>query len=123
MNTDLALDNAKRGWTQGDIIAATEQQHSGPGFFKALAEVCLTAFGGAFDYSPGQYMFRMGDLTIGDVLDFFADHRRTPVIEWANNFGPEAYIAIDDFTIAAEFEKEFDIPPLSPLEWQRLTEI
>jgi hypothetical protein len=116
-------DSEKRDWTQADIIAATEERLSGPGFFDELSKICDAAFGGALDYGAGQWNFPMGTLSVGEVLDFFSEHRRNPMIEWINDSGPVAFIVIDDFMMAAAFEKEFDIPPLTPLAWHRLTEL
>ncbi|HUN99037.1 MAG TPA: hypothetical protein VMU69_22750 [Bradyrhizobium sp.] len=41
--------DAKRDWTEREILEETERRHSGPGFFNVLA-------------------------TVGELIDFFAEH-------------------------------------------------
>lgn len=84
----------KRDWTQRDIINETKRIHppGAPGFFNTLSDVCTAAFDRLIDCGPWRWQFPMGDLTVGQVLDFFAEHKRVPAIEWHNtSWGPDPH--------------------------------
>jgi hypothetical protein len=82
------------GWTQDQIVEETRRIHgSGPGFFDTLHTVCWGAFGHRIseddlgypdeppegesweDLPPPGWRFPMGNLTVGQVLDFFDAHQ------------------------------------------------
>jgi hypothetical protein len=43
----------------------------------------------------GGWQFDMGDLTIGQLVDFFAEHGGAPEVTWHNEGGgPSAYLMI-----------------------------
>ena len=105
---------AKRNWTEDDIYRETCKRHSGPGFFQTLHEVCAEAFGFACDYEPGAWEFPMGSLTVGQLLDFFAERNAVPNITWHNGTGgPSAYVAIGDYEMAESFRDWFKVKWLS----------
>jgi hypothetical protein len=69
---------------------------------------------------PGEdrarWQFPMGNLTVGELLDFFRDHHASPP---SNLWGmwwyeppapPRAFIIIDDPNLAEAFAAHFDIP-------------
>ena len=52
----------------------------------------------------------MGELTVGQVLDFFAQTQAKPMIDWHNQSGgPECYICVDDYPLAEVFRDHFGI--------------
>jgi hypothetical protein len=124
----------KREWTQHDILAETRRLHTGAGFFQVLGEVCDEAYGDALEYGlGGRWQFPMDNLTVGQVLDFFAEHKRPapswrkdagvllPLLEvkWHNETGgPSAYVVIDDYDVAEAFRARFKIGWLAPEEEQ-----
>jgi hypothetical protein len=114
------MADAKRDWTQYDILSETEKRHSGSGFFNMLGGVAEEAFGEALDYgSGGPWQFPMGDLTVGQVLDFFAARALSPELRWHYRAGgPVAYVVVADYGIARTFRSEFGIQWLSRREAQ-----
>jgi hypothetical protein len=113
---------AKRDWTQHDIFGKTSELHSGPGFFQVLYDVCGGAFGGALEYGHGAWEFPMDDLTVGQLLDFFGEHKSKPVVEWHKESGgfPGAYILIDNYNLAEAFRAKFKIDWLTEDEQEDL---
>jgi hypothetical protein len=92
---DDVSKETKRDWTQHDIVEDTRRQHSGPGFFNVLGGVCEEAFGGTLDYDLGRWQFPMGDLTIGQLLDFFVERNAKPCLDWHNEFGGPCALRAD----------------------------
>lgn len=118
----------QRSKTQYTIVEETEENHTTDGslgFFSSLDKATEAAFGGHLEYDMvGRWEFPMGDLTVGQVLDFFDEHSTPPAVKWHNEggHGPTAYIVIDDADIAEEFTIKFGIERLSEEEIQELDE-
>jgi hypothetical protein len=114
-------EQPRRDWTQYDIVEEVQRRHTGPGFFNVLSDVCEEAFGGKLDtdgeweFSSDQdgwpanwHEFDVEDLTVGRLIDFFAERGRMVPIKWHNQgSGPGAYVVIDDRDLAADFCLEF----------------
>jgi hypothetical protein len=61
----------------------------------------------------------MGDLTIGQLLDFFAGRNAKPCLDWHNEFGgPSAYVQVGDYNLARAFRRRFNVGWLSQKEQQ-----
>jgi hypothetical protein len=72
-----------RDWTQEDIISETilrkESVDSERPFFHILGDVDEMAFGrDGYDSCDELWQFPMGNLTIGQLQDFFAIHKTVP---------------------------------------------
>src|SRR5690348_15469803 len=111
----------RREWTQYEIVEETRRRHSGEGFFNVLHEACEEAFGGAtadpLVGETGSWWFLMGELTIGELLDFFTSHKARPAIHWSNQTGgPTAYVVIGDLNLADKFRTRFETDALSAKE-------
>jgi hypothetical protein len=125
----------KVDWTEQQIIEETRRMHgSASGFFVALYAECWEAFGYRIrddhlsypdeppeglsweDLPPPGWRFPMGELTIGQVLDFFdAQQAGDPIINWhSQSGGPGAEIVIEDYNLAEAFRHEFRIRWDSP---------
>jgi hypothetical protein len=138
------MTDMKREWTQCDIVEETCRIHQAgqPGFFTTLWDVCTAAFGGRLevddlgypdrgeredggsweDLPPPGWRFPMGELTVGQVLDFFDAHQAgAPIIKWQHEFGsPAAEIVFADYHLAEAFRKQFKIDWGSLQEaWER----
>jgi hypothetical protein len=110
----------KHQWTESDILEETRRRHgSGPGFFNTLQKVCEEAFAGLLHDEADIYdgrQFPMGDLTIGQVLDFCADHGTLAAIKWHNtSSGPDAHLVIGN-SVAEAFKTQFGVAWLAPDE-------
>ena len=122
-------EKSYRDWTQYDIVEETERRHSGYGVFDELASVSETAFEGKVvdadesgqwewdedvdnaDPPSNWFEFSMGELSVGQLVDFFGErgHNAVP-LKWHNESGgPSAYVVIDDRILAAEFRNRFDV--------------
>jgi hypothetical protein len=108
----------KRDMTQYDIVEETRRRHpEGPkGFFTTLFEVSDEAF--PADWGTGdtpeeeQWVFPMGRLTVGQLVDFFVS--AAPTIVWRNEFaGPSAYVVIGDYVLAEAYRDRFGVKWLS----------
>jgi hypothetical protein len=117
----------KREWTQHRIIEETRRTHPPgyPGFFNTLHVVSAAAFGGSLGDEEWvcPFVFPMGDITVGELLDFFAELPDVPRIQWHNESGdPCAYVAIDDDVFAVLFGTHFKVANLSPDEMKERRE-
>jgi hypothetical protein len=123
----------KRDWTQENIVDETIRRHSlgdgDPSFFNILNDVTYEAFGRRvreddlgfagepeegqdwIDLPPPGWRFEMGDLTIGQILDFFDAHQAAdPIINWHNaSGGPHAEIVIGNYNLAEALREQFRI--------------
>src|ERR1700746_2351921 len=95
---------ARVDWTQQKIVEEARRVcGSGSGFFVALYSICWEAFGYRIrddhlgyhheppkglaweDLPPPGWRFPMGDLTIGQILDFFdAPQAGNPILNWTS---------------------------------------
>src|SRR5262249_15046710 len=102
----------KRDWTQYEILTETQSWHTGYEFFNVLHDVCDEAFGGQLGAGFANCEFPMGNLTIGQLLDFTGRKSgRILSVEWKREAGgPAAYVLLDDDD-AADFTREFGIEP------------
>ena len=100
----------KRGWTQSDIAREARCAHPAghPGFFDTLHRATQSAFGVPLECEAWCWEFPMGSLTVGQILDFFADHEQGWTIEWhVTSWGPEAYIRTGNYQAAEAFRARF----------------
>jgi len=98
------------GWTQRDIAREARRAHppGHPGFFDTLQRVSQSAFGVPLECEAWCWEFPTGSLTVGQILDFFAEHEQEWTIQWhATSWGPEAYIRTGDYEAAEAFRGRF----------------
>jgi hypothetical protein len=105
----------KRDWTESDIIEETRRRHgSGPGFFDTLHNVSQEAFAGLLHDEHLGWQFPLGDLTVGQVLDFCTAHGTLPAIKWHNtSSGPDAHLVVGNHNAAEAFKERFGVAWLS----------
>ena len=100
----------KREWTQHDIAEASRRAHPAgqPGFFNTLQAVSQEAFGMSLECEIWRWEFPMGPLTVGQVLDFFAEHNQGWAVEWYSTpLGPIAHIRTNDYEAAEAFRAQY----------------
>jgi len=100
----------KREWTQHDIAEAARRSHPAghPGFFNTLQAQSRAAFGMPLECEVWRWEFPMGPLTVGQVLDFFAEHNQGWTVGWHRTLqGPVAHIRTDDYEAAEAFRARF----------------
>ena len=100
----------KREWTQHDITEASRRAHPAgqPGFFNTLQTVTREAFGMLLECEVWRWEFPMGPLTVGQVLDSFAEHNQGWTVGWHPALpGPVAHIRTDAYEAAEAFRARF----------------
>jgi hypothetical protein len=101
---------AKLEWAQRDIAREARCRHPAghPEFFDTLHRVTQSAFGVPLECEAWCWEFPMGSLTVGQILDFFAEHEQGWTIAWhVTSWGPEAYIKTGSYEAAEAFRARF----------------
>jgi hypothetical protein len=108
----------KTAWTQSDILSEAEARHCGAGFFMVLADVTNEAFGGVLECDAAPWQFRMGKMSVDDVLRFFSEAQCPPQVEWHKSRSglPEAFVCVRDQYLAEQFRECFEVPWLTRRE-------
>ena len=110
------MTEVKRDGTQSDIVEEALRRHgSGSAFFDALSNVCDETFAGQLSYDTFGWQFLMEHLTIGEVVDFCAEHGMLPAIQWHNTLGgPGAHVFIENYDDAEALRSQFAVKWLPP---------
>jgi hypothetical protein len=107
-----AETSAYREWTQYDIVSEARKIHPGSGFFDAVKNKSEEVFA-ELEYVDKHWEYPMGDLTVGEILDFCGKMNLRPSIRWHDVNNPTAYIRIED-DLVTSFEQHFGIHPINP---------